>query len=135
MGELVEGVTKLTSLEDTSRELKQAENFRKLLLALSRDIRCCWPSRLLAGQYANSPSSPATAALAHRHRNAGDLRPAGRADWHDRPQEELEDLAFLELMPEARESIMQRTAFLREAGDAVTVDIIQQLRQDMKERG
>ena len=37
--ELVEGVTKLTSLEDTSRELKQAENFRKLLLALSRDIR------------------------------------------------------------------------------------------------
>ena len=39
VGELVEGVTKLTSLEDTSRELKQAENFRKLLLALSRDIR------------------------------------------------------------------------------------------------
>ena len=50
-------------------------------------------------------------------------------------KEELEDLAFLELMPEARQSIMQRTAFLREAEDTVTVDIIHQLRRDMKEAG
>ncbi len=36
---LVEGVTKLTQLEDQPTEYKQAENFRKLVLAMSRDIR------------------------------------------------------------------------------------------------
>jgi GTP diphosphokinase / guanosine-3',5'-bis(diphosphate) 3'-diphosphatase len=36
---LVDGVTKLTRLELQSEETKQAENFRKLLLAMSEDIR------------------------------------------------------------------------------------------------
>ena len=36
---LVDGVTKLTRLELQSDSTKQAENFRKLVLAISRDIR------------------------------------------------------------------------------------------------
>ena len=36
---LVDGVTKLTKLEGKSEHLKQAENFRKLLIALSEDLR------------------------------------------------------------------------------------------------
>ncbi len=36
---LVDGVTKLTRLELQSDRTKQAENFRKLVLAMSRDIR------------------------------------------------------------------------------------------------
>ncbi|MCL4149456.1 UNVERIFIED_CONTAM: hypothetical protein GTU68_018192, partial [Idotea baltica] len=36
---IVEGVTNLTRLEFESREAKQAESFRKMLLAMSRDIR------------------------------------------------------------------------------------------------
>ena len=36
---LVDGVTKLTRLELQSDRTKQAENFRKLVLAISRDIR------------------------------------------------------------------------------------------------
>src|SRR6185437_438179 len=36
---LVDGVTKLTRLELQSDRAKQAENFRKLVLAISRDIR------------------------------------------------------------------------------------------------
>ncbi|MEK9646611.1 MAG: HD domain-containing protein, partial [Alphaproteobacteria bacterium] len=36
---LVDGVTKLSKLELQSRDTQQAENFRKLLLAISEDIR------------------------------------------------------------------------------------------------
>jgi guanosine-3',5'-bis(diphosphate) 3'-pyrophosphohydrolase len=39
VAELVDGVTKLTNLELSSRETKQAENFRKLFMAMSKDLR------------------------------------------------------------------------------------------------
>ena len=39
VAELVEGVTKLTRVQYTSREEKQMENLRKMLLAMSKDIR------------------------------------------------------------------------------------------------
>src|SRR5205085_3584904 len=39
IAELVDGVTKLSKLELFSERTKQAENFRKLLLAMSNDIR------------------------------------------------------------------------------------------------
>jgi len=42
VGRLVDGVTKLSRLEMQSEQAKQAENFRKLVLAMSEDIRCCW---------------------------------------------------------------------------------------------
>ena len=36
---LVDGVTKLTRIELQSNQVKQAENFRKFVLAMSEDIR------------------------------------------------------------------------------------------------
>ncbi|WP_138919560.1 HD domain-containing protein, partial [Oceanicola sp. S124] len=39
VAELVDGVTKLTNLQLSSTETKQAENFRKLFMAMSRDMR------------------------------------------------------------------------------------------------
>lgn len=39
IADIVEGVTKLTRIEFESREEKQAENFRKMLLAMAKDIR------------------------------------------------------------------------------------------------
>jgi len=39
VAQLVDGVTKLTNLELHSSETKQAENFRKLLMAMSKDLR------------------------------------------------------------------------------------------------
>lgn len=39
ISDLVNGVTKLTQLELSSEDTKQAENFRKLLLAISKDVR------------------------------------------------------------------------------------------------
>ncbi|MEL6991219.1 MAG: HD domain-containing protein, partial [Pseudomonadota bacterium] len=39
IADLVDGVTKLTNLELSSSETKQAENFRKLFMAISKDMR------------------------------------------------------------------------------------------------
>ncbi len=39
IAELVDGVTKLTNLQLSSSASKQAENFRKLFMAMSRDLR------------------------------------------------------------------------------------------------
>ena len=39
IAELVDGVTKIGKLEFSSREERQAENFRKMLVAMARDIR------------------------------------------------------------------------------------------------
>ena len=39
IAELVEGVTKLTKLELNSEHTKQAENLRKFILAISKDVR------------------------------------------------------------------------------------------------
>ena len=39
VAELVDGVTKLTNLQLNSSETKQAENFRKLFMAMSKDLR------------------------------------------------------------------------------------------------
>ena len=39
IGELVEGVTKLSKLELSSEHLRQAENLRKFILAISKDVR------------------------------------------------------------------------------------------------
>jgi GTP pyrophosphokinase len=39
VAELVEGVTKLSQINFTSREDRQAENFRKMVVAMARDIR------------------------------------------------------------------------------------------------
>ena len=137
VGELVEGVTKLTHLEVTSNELKQAENFRKLLIALSRDIRVLLVKlsdrldNMRTLHFINKPEKRARIATETLEIYAPLASRIGMVDL----REELEDLAFLHLMPEARESIMQRTEFLREQGDALTVDIIRQLREDVTELG
>ena len=137
VGELVEGVTKLTHLEVTSNEVKQAENFRKLLLALSRDIRVLLVKlsdrldNMRTLHFINKPEKRARIATETLEIYAPLAGRIGMVDL----QEELEDLSFTHLMPEARESIMQRTEFLREQGDALTVDIIRQLREDVTDVG
>ena len=42
VGELVEGVTKLSRLETTADHKRQAENLRKFVLAVARTSASCW---------------------------------------------------------------------------------------------
>ncbi|WP_375279261.1 RelA/SpoT family protein [Pseudooctadecabacter sp.] len=132
IAELVDGVTKLTNLQLSSSETKQAENFRKLFMATSRDLRVTLVK--LADRLHNMRTikSMRPEKQAQKARETMDIYAplAGRMgmQWM---REELEDLAFRVLNPEGRNSIIRRFITLqRETGDVVekiTVDMEHEL--------
>src|SRR5579862_2733503 len=113
---LVDGVTKLSQLELFSERTKQAENFRKLMLAMSNDIRVLLVK--LADRLHNMRTIGFFKDPAKRRRIAQETLDiyaalAGRIGMQNM-REELEDLAFAELQPEARNSIVARIAQLED---------------------
>ena len=117
---LVDGVTKLSRLEGKSENLKQAENFRKLLIAMSEDIRVLLVK--LADRLHNMETLRHIKNPEKRQRIARETVEiyaalAERIGMRG-VKEELQDLAFSELYPEARESIVTRLTYLREQGQA-----------------
>ncbi|RVU39529.1 bifunctional (p)ppGpp synthetase/guanosine-3',5'-bis(diphosphate) 3'-pyrophosphohydrolase [Hwanghaeella grinnelliae] len=119
---LVDGVTKLTQLELQSSRTKQAENFRKLVLAMSQDIRVLVVK--LADRLHNMRTLHFISKEEKRRRIALETMEIyvplteriGIRDWKD----ELEDLAFAELNPDARSSIVNRLHYLHEeSGDTI----------------
>ncbi len=134
---LVDGVTKLSKLEGKSENLKQAENFRKLLLAMSEDIRVLLVK--LADRLHNMETLKYIKSPEKRQRIARETTEiyaalAERIGMRNL-KEDLQDLAFAELYPEARESIMKRLDFLREQGTAQVESIVQSLRVTLSEAG
>ncbi|WP_187429073.1 GTP pyrophosphokinase rsh [Roseobacter fucihabitans] len=121
VAELVDGVTKLTNLQLNSSETKQAENFRKLFMAMSKDLRVILVK--LADRLHNMRTIKAMRPdkQAQKARETMDIFAplAGRMgmQWM---REELEDLAFRVLNPEGRASIIRRFINLqRETGDVI----------------
>lgn len=121
VAELVDGVTKLTNLQLSSAQSQQAENFRKLFMAMSKDLRVILVK--LADRLHNMRTiksmSPEKQAQKARETMEIYAPLAGRMgmQWM---REELEDLSFKVLNPEARNSIIRRFLTLqREAGDVV----------------
>lgn len=137
IADLVNGVSKLTRIESQTLEGKQAENFRKLLLAMSEDIRVLLVK--LADRLHNMQTLDAIKKPEKRRRIALETLEiyaplAERVGVH-KIKAELEDLCFGQLNPEARESITNRLSFLRKEGSSVVEGIIEQLRKDMEEAG
>jgi len=121
VAELVDGVTKLTNLELSSRESKQAENFRKLLMAMSKDLRVILVK--LADRLHNMRTirHMRPEKQAKKAQETMDIYAplAGRMgmQWM---RDELEDLAFRVLKPDARTSIIRRFLTLqKETGDVI----------------
>ena len=132
VAELVDGVTKLTNLQLSSTETQQAENFRKLFMAMSKDLRVILVK--LADRLHNMRTirSMRVEKQAQKARETMEIYAplAGRMgmQWM---REELEDLSFKVLNPDARNSIIRRFLTLqRESGDVVhkiTADIRSEL--------
>ncbi len=126
---LVDGVTKLTRIELQSDHVKQAENFRKLVLAMSEDIRVLLIK--LADRLHNMRTLHYIDNVDKRRRIALETMEifaqlAERIGMQEM-KGELEDLAFAELNTEARNSILRRLKFLREQGGALVTRILEQL--------
>ncbi len=115
---LVDGVTKLTRIELQSDHSRQAENFRKLLLAMSEDIRVLLVK--LADRLHNMRTLRHISKPEKRRRIAGETMeiyaPLAERMGMQEIKNELEDLAFAEIHPDARESILTRLEFLHQQG-------------------
>jgi guanosine-3',5'-bis(diphosphate) 3'-pyrophosphohydrolase len=136
IGRLVEGLTKLMKLELVSKEAKQAENLRKLLLAIADDVR------VLLIKLADRLHNMRT--LGHRppearRRTAEETLDiyaplAGRMGMHEL-REELEDLSFRELNPDAYRVITERLEALAARSSGWISEIEQQLTKKLNDRG
>jgi guanosine-3',5'-bis(diphosphate) 3'-pyrophosphohydrolase len=134
---LVDGVTKLSQLELFSERTKQAENFRKLMLAMSNDIRVLLVK--LADRLHNMRTLSHIKSQEARHRIAQETIEiyaplAGRIGMQNM-REELEDLAFAELDPEARESIVRRMERLDAQSSARIQRIADEIKRKLAESG
>ena len=132
---LVDGVTKLTKIELQNPESKQAENFRKLVLAMSEDIRVLLVK--LADRLHNMRTLHHIGKVEKRRRIALETLeiyvPLAERIGVQAFKEELEDIAFGILNPEARESITTRLSFLRSEGEGIVDTVIKRLEKDLAE--
>ncbi len=137
VADLVDGVSKLTRIESQTLEGKQAENFRKLLLAMSEDIRVLLVK--LADRLHNMRTICGIKKPEKRRRISLETleiyAPLAERIGVHRIKEELEDLCFEQVNPEARESITNRLAYLREEGGGLVNEIIAELKKILKDAG
>lgn len=128
---LVDGVTKLSRLELQSEETKQAENFRKLVLAMSSDIRVLLVK--LADRLHNMRTLHYIKDDAKKRRISRETMdiyvPLAERIGMQGIKDELEDLAFAYLNPEARESILTRLRYLHDINEKQPEKILFELRK------
>ncbi|QQR70007.1 MAG: bifunctional (p)ppGpp synthetase/guanosine-3',5'-bis(diphosphate) 3'-pyrophosphohydrolase [Alphaproteobacteria bacterium] len=134
---LVDGVTKLSRIEIQSEQLKQAENFRKFVLAMSRDIRVLLVK--LADRLHNMRTLRFLSAPEKRQRIARETMeiyaPLAERMGIKQMQEELEDLAFLELHSDERAAILGHLGQLRQEGSGLISRVINELRRTLQDGG
>ncbi|QIB35905.1 RelA/SpoT family protein [Ancylobacter pratisalsi] len=136
IGALVEGLTKIKKLDLVSKQAKQAENLRKLLLAIADDVR------VLLVKLADRLHNMRTLKWVpeeKRNRVAQETLDiyaplAGRMGMHDM-REELEDLSFRQLSSEAYESIRVRLQTLKENNGELVAAIERELSEAVAQKG
>jgi len=133
---LVDGVTKLNKIQLQSAQTAQAENFGKLLVAMSEDIRVLLVK--LADRLHNMrtlqfvpPEKRQRIALETMEIYA----PLAERIGMERLKAELQDLAFAELAPEARDSVVHRLRQLRHDDTALKERIVAELKGKLAAAG
>jgi guanosine-3',5'-bis(diphosphate) 3'-pyrophosphohydrolase len=134
---LVDGVTKLAKIQIQNMEEKQAENFRKFVLAMSEDIRVLLVK--LADRLHNMRTLSFITDPAKRRAIAMETieiyAPLAERIGMQEIKTDLEDLAFAELHPEARTSILARLRFLELHGGDLVVKIMDELDHVIRKAG
>ena len=119
VADLVDGVTKISALEDKAVENYRAENFRKLILATSKDIRVLLVK--LADRLHNMRTIKAFDSIEKQKRIARETMevyaPLADRMGMNRIRDELEDLSFEILNNEARTLIQNRLKFIKNNRD------------------
>lgn len=137
IAELVDGVTKLSKIEMQAESTRQAENFRKFLLAMSNDIRVLLVK--LADRLHNMRTLHFIKNPDKRRRIALETLEiyaplAERIGMHAL-KDELEHLAFGNRDPEAMESITARLNFLIEESPDLEREMVAALQELMEISG
>ncbi|MCL2473419.1 MAG: bifunctional (p)ppGpp synthetase/guanosine-3',5'-bis(diphosphate) 3'-pyrophosphohydrolase [Alphaproteobacteria bacterium] len=129
VAKLVDGVTKLSKIKLKKEQSTQAENFRKLIIAMSVDIRVLLIKladrlhNMRTIQYLPKPEKRKNIARETLEIYA----PLAQRIGVERMQDELEDLSFAEINPDTRDSIIARLHFLRDRGGNITQRIVKEL--------
>src|SRR5690349_6648600 len=136
IGRLVEGLTKLKKLDLVTNEAKQAENLRKLLLAIADDVRVLLIK--LADRLHNMRTlhyMPEASRKRVAQETLDIYAPlAGRMGMHEM-REELDDLAFRELNADAYQVVTSRLSVLEDRSRYLISEIESQLTKKLGERG
>ena len=119
VADLVEGVTKISELENQAIENSRAENFRKLILATSKDIRVLLVK--IADRLHNMRTIRAFDSLDKQKRIAKETMeiyaPLADRMGMNSIRDELEDLSFDVLNNDARTLIQDRLKFIKNNRD------------------
>ncbi len=134
---LVDGVTKISALEDKASSDSKAENFRKLIIATSKDIRVLLVK--LADRLHNMRTIKFVKNREKMVRKAKETMeiyaPLADRMGMNRIRDELEDLSFEILNKEARDLIQKRLKFIKNNRDDNFKIISAELINLLKENG
>ncbi|OCO98196.1 MULTISPECIES: bifunctional (p)ppGpp synthetase/guanosine-3',5'-bis(diphosphate) 3'-pyrophosphohydrolase [unclassified Ensifer] len=136
IGALVEGLTKIKKLDLVTKKAKQAENLRKLLLAISDDVRVLLvklADRLHNMRTLDHMSAEKRARISEETMDI--YAPlAGRMGMQDM-REELENLSFRHINPEAFETVTRRLEELSQRNEGLIKKIEDELRELLQAEG
>ena len=134
VADLVDGVTKISALEEKAVENSRAENFRKLILATSKDIRVLLVK--LADRLHNMRTIHYVKDENKKIRKAKETMeiyaPLADRMGMNRIRDELEDLSFSILNSEARDLILKRLSFIKNKREDVIKSVSDELNQLLK---
>jgi len=137
VADLVEGVTKISELEDKAKKNSKAENFRKLILATSKDIRVLLVK--IADRLHNMRTIEGFKDIEKRKQIARETMeiyaPLTDRMGMNRIRDELEDISFKVLNPEARELITKRLKVKKENRKDIFKEISGKFINVLKENG
>ena len=133
---IVDGVTKISQIHFTSKEEKQAENFRKMLLAMTDDIRVImvkFADRLHNMRTLQHLSGERREAIA---RETLDIyAPLANRLGMGKIRGELEDLAFSYLEPKSYQELKEVVERKRKSHEAFLAEVTRIVEAKMKEHG